>query len=217
VCAEACPHGGLRAIGREVTVEEVVSEVERDRSFYRRSGGGVTLSGGEPLAQPYFTAALLREFHRRNIHTAVETCGHAPWASLEMCVGEIDCVLLDIKHLDDEMHKRLVGLSNRMILQNARALSRIGMQIIVRLPLIPGITTDLEHIGAVAQLAREIGAIEVHLMPFHQLGKQKYRRLSLPYDLEDRRPLSESREGMLFLQTAQGLLAGMGVRAVVGG
>ena len=217
LCVEACPHGGLRLAGREVTAEEVIREVERDRPFYRRSGGGVTLSGGEPLAQPAFAASLLAACHARNIHTTLETCGYAPWEDLERVLPYADLVLLDLKHLDDSVHRRVTGSSNALILKNARAMAQKGTPLILRLPLIPGMNADMGHVDAVGRFAVEIGAAELHLMPFHQLGRDKYRRLDLPYCFGDIPPLETTEEGRALLSAARATLAATGIHTIIGG
>lgn len=217
LCVEACPYGGLRMSGREMTVEEVIETVEQDRPFYRRSDGGVTLSGGEPLAQPDFAAAVLTACRARNIHTVLETCGYAPWEHVERVLPHLDVVFLDLKHLDDAIHRRVTGASNALILQNARAMVRRGIPLILRLPLIPGVNTEISHIHALGRFAVEIKAAELHLMPFHQLGKHKYHRLDLPYPLVDAKPLEVTAEGRALLSAARAVLESTGICTVIGG
>lgn len=216
-CVAVCPSGALKLIGQWMSVEEVLAEVGRDASYYRRSGGGVTLSGGEPLAQPDFTLELLRACYDRNIHTAVETSGAVSWRLYERILPFTDVFLYDIKHMDSEAHRRLTGAPNERILENARRLASAGAQMILRLPLIPGLNTDEDNLRAAARLAAELQVVEVHLMPFHQLGKDKYRQLGRVYTLETLTDLRQSAEGRAKIQQALEIMAAHGLETFVGG
>lgn len=174
-CAEACPSKALITYGTTRTVDEVLNVVEQDSVFYARSGGGITLSGGEPFAQPAFALALLREARRRHIHTAVETCGYASWSDMEPALEYVKFIHYDIKSLDDEKHRSATGVSNVRIIENLRNIrSRFpALKVVVRTPVIPGFNDTEEDIRAIARLTAEL-EVEYQLLPYHRLGTQKY-------------------------------------------
>jgi pyruvate formate lyase activating enzyme len=185
-CASACVADAREVVGRVMTVEQVLEAVVRDEPFYEASGGGVTLSGGEPLFQGEFTAALLAGLKARGLHTALDTCGHAPWALLDRLRGDVDLFLYDVKLVDDERHRRYTGVSNRRILENLRALAGAGHRIVLRFPVIPGVTDDEDNLRAVAGLAAGLpGLAGVELLGYHRIGVHKYARLGRPYRLPD--------------------------------
>ncbi|NMC79127.1 MAG: glycyl-radical enzyme activating protein [Chloroflexi bacterium] len=216
-CVEVCPSQALHLVGEWMAVEEALAEVLRDASYYRRSGGGVTLSGGEPLAQPDFSLAFLKACYEHNIHTAMETTGAVAWELYEKVLPFVDVFLYDIKHMDSEAHRRLTGVPNERILENARRLSRSRAQIILRLPLIPGLNTGTENLEATARLAAQLQVMEVHLMPFHQLGKDKYRHLGRTYTLEGLTDLRKNDDGRAQIQQAVEIMAAYGLETFVGG
>jgi pyruvate formate lyase activating enzyme len=179
-CAERCPGEALNLIGRRMSVEEVLAEVTRDALYFEGSGGGLTLSGGEPLAQPEFAAELLRRYkHDEKGHnTAVETCGFVEWPAVEMLSADVDLFLYDLKHMDPAEHLRLTGRDNRLILENARRLAQAGRTLVIRLPLVAGINDRRENLEATAEFARSlVGVTRIDLLPYHRLGEPKYRRL----------------------------------------
>jgi pyruvate formate lyase activating enzyme len=184
-CVKACPTGALEVSGKEIIIEEVVHECCQDEPFYRNSGGGVTLSGGEPLCQPEFALHLLRECKRESLSTALDTCGHAPWEDLEGILAYTDLVLFDVKHLDPTMHRRGTGVDNGLILDNLRKTIDSGRtRVWVRIPLIPGYNDSEEHARA---LARAIGGPpveKVSLLDYHEWGKPKYGFLGRDYSFE---------------------------------
>jgi len=183
-CAAECHAEAREVAGRTMTVQQVVDAVERDRPFYESSGGGVTLSGGEPLRQPAFAAALLREAKRRGLHTVLDTCGHAPWEHLERLRGDVDLFLYDLKLVDPARHRRYTGAGNTRILANLRELSRLGHRIALRVPVVPGITDDAENIAAICAVATALPHLAaVDLLPYHSIGAGKYRRLGRKYRL----------------------------------
>lgn len=186
-CVRACPARALTVYGVWRTVDDVLAEVEADSVFYNRSGGGLTLSGGEALAQPAFALALLREAKRRRIHRAVETCSLVPRDVLLEACGLIDYALMDVKCLDAERHKAFTGADNERILANIRAMRaaypRLPMHI--RTPLIPGFNDTPDEIRNIAAFAREVGAVRYELLAYHRMGEQKYRFLGLPYPMGD--------------------------------
>ena len=184
-CVTACPMAGRTLHGRVITVDEVLGEVERDRIFYRASGGGVTVSGGEPLQQAPFVADLLRACRDRGINTAIETCGYASWEDFARVLVYTDTVLFDVKHVDGEAHRRMTGEDNALILANLACATKHTAHIILRMPLIPGYNADVDTVRAVASLARALGIAELHLLPYHALGEAKYTALGRCYQLAD--------------------------------
>ena len=213
VCAEGCYSGALEAVGREAAPEDVLAEVEKDRPFYEESGGGMTLSGGEPLMQPAFAGALLRGARERGLHTCIETCGLAPRDVVESVVPHADLVLFDYKESDPERHRRWTGLSNEVILENLRLVDGLGVPMILRCPIIPGLNLREDHLRGIAGAARSLShCVAVHVMGFHRLGESKRARLGLP--ATEMPPGSMSREeieavaALLHEYGAENVLAG---------
>lgn len=178
-CAEACAYEALRLSGRRVSVPELVSEIEKDSIFFEESGGGVTVSGGEPLFQPRFLQALLATLKEQGYHLTVDTCGQADFSVLERVAALTDLFLYDLKVMDEERHRRYTGVSNRLILENLTRLSALGAEVAVRLPLLAGINDDAGNIRALAAfLGRLQGIRGIHLLPYHRGGLEKARRLA---------------------------------------
>jgi len=183
-CTEVCPSGGVSTAGTYMTVKEALKEVMSDEPFYLNSGGGVTISGGEPLAQPAFVRALFQELKKRGIHTALDTCGFAKWETIESVLKYVDLVLFDIKHMDTSEHIIGTGQNNAMILENARKIAA-GTPLWIRIPLIPGFNDSEENIREVARFGAEIKAEQVSLLPYHEFGTPNYERLGRDYPLWD--------------------------------
>jgi pyruvate formate lyase activating enzyme len=187
--ADVCPGNAIIVYGEEQTVDQVLRRVEEDERFYARSGGGLTLSGGEPFAQPEFALALLREARRRHINTAVETCGQAPWSVIESCLPFVDNFLYDIKSMDDEKHKAKTGLSGERIRENLVKIreARPDMNIRVRTPVIPGFNDTVEDIKAIIEFVESLPGkkCEYEALPFHRMGQPKYANLGKTYDYAD--------------------------------
>ena len=209
-CAEVCPNGAIEVTGRYMTVPEVCSEVERDRLFYQNSGGGVTLSGGEPLSQWEFALELLRRCKRKGIHTALDTCGYAPWDILKKLLPFADLVLFDIKHMDPEQHRKGTGKSNKLILENARK-TAARVPTWLRVPLIPGYNATEENLEEVARLAVDIGAEKVSLLPYHVWGQAKWARIGRRYPMKQA-PLTTDE----FVERCQRVVEAPGLLATVG-
>lgn len=186
-CLEVCAPGALKMFGREISVEEALREVRKDAPYYRNSGGGVTASGGEPLLQPEFVALLFEGCRKAGIHTALDTCGHAPLAALQRVLAHTDLVLYDLKLIDDTVHTRVLEASNKKILANARFVAGQGVPLIIRIPLVPGITETDENIGAISRFIEDVGEgiTAIHLLPYHRFGLDKYRMLGRDYRLGD--------------------------------
>jgi len=213
ICAESCVAHALAMMGERMNLGQVMKEVERDRPFYQRSGGGVTLSGGEPSAQLEFAAALLSECQARGIHTAVETCGCREWNAFSRLLRHTDLVLYDLKHMDSEKHKQFTGVPNELILENARRIAGEGIPMAVRFPIVPGYTDGERNIRATARFVEELRTVgEIHLVPYHRLGEFKYARLGREYDLATLRPPSESD-----MKRHAKMIESYGLRAQVGG
>ncbi len=191
ICDENCYATSMQLVGRYVSVSEVLREVLKDKPFYEQSGGGITLSGGEPLAQPNFAGKLLQESKRLGLHTTVETAGGVPWRNIESLAKYVDLFLYDIKSMDSETHKRYTGVPNESILNNAEKLSALGAKILVRVPLIPGINDSEENMRLTAEFAKRLNAQGVEILEYHNLGAPKYKRLDMEYTLSDVHPPSE--------------------------
>jgi pyruvate formate lyase activating enzyme len=187
-CVEVCLSGGIRQVRKMVTVEEVLQIVEKDRAFYESSGGGITLSGGEPLSQHEFASSLLQASKQRGLHTCIETTGYQQWKHCLQVIRYADTVLFDLKIWNPASHRKIVGVSNEMILKNARKIVELGKELIIRVPLIPGYNDNPENLGGFVGFARQIGVAEMHLLPYHRLGESKYDRLGRSYPLKDLQP-----------------------------
>jgi pyruvate formate lyase activating enzyme len=178
-CADICPSGALSMWGKRYTVQEVMDRVLRDRPFFERSGGGVTVSGGEPLSQAEFAFALLTACRDEGLHTALDTTGYAPWDVVERVLPVTDLFLLDIKSLDPRAHLNAVGVSNDLILENARRLASRGARMQIRIPLITRFNDSVESMKATGDFIRELGeAVDlVQLLPYHAMGVPKWERI----------------------------------------
>lgn len=192
-CVEACYAGALTLAGRRMSVDEVMAVIREDTGFYAASGGGVTLSGGEPLLQPAFATALLRQCKVEGFHTAVDTCGNVPWRAIEPALPFTDIWLYDVKHTDPLQHRKLTGVSNRLILENLRRVGRHGARIEVRMPVVPGLNDSREAIEGAGRLLAEVGVEAARLLPYHRLAGSKYAALGHENTMPDVRPPSRAR------------------------
>ena len=198
-----------------MNVEEVFPQVIADRMFYDRSGGGVTVSGGEPMSHPEFVKRLLIMCRNAGIHTALDTCGYARWEQLNDVLDAVDLVLFDLKHMDPSQHLKYTGVSNEIILENARNIHhQRSLPMLVRVPVVPGYNDSLENMNATARfVAEELDTgINVHLLPYHRLGETKYERLEKPGELAAIEPPAE--EHMLELKR---LFESLGLTVYIGG
>jgi len=179
---QTCYAGALVLVGREMTVDEVIKEVLRDKVFYETSGGGVTLSGGDPIVQHIFSRELLKKCKAIGLHTAIETSANCQWRTLASLLPVIDLVMMDIKHINLEKHGNATGVSNAKILENAVQLSKANKPLIVRVPIIPGINDSAGEVEAIAEFVQEFPNLQyLELLPFHRLGEGKYFALGLEY------------------------------------
>lgn len=211
-CAAACYAGARTIVGAERTVGEVERAALADAVFYRNTGGGVTLSGGEATMYPGFASELLRRLQKAGVHTALETCGHCAWEDLERVLAHTDLVLYDIKHADPAAHKRYTDVGNETILDNLARTCRMGKRVVIRFPFIPGVNDSEANIRETARIAVGNGVKEVHLLGFHQLGENKWHGLDMPYACAGyQSPTDEA------LEAAAALLREYGLRASIGG
>ena len=214
-CADICPNGARTIAGMEMTVEQVLEEVEKDSMFYANSGGGITLSGGEPTMQPEFALEILKGCKRMGFHTAIETCGYIKWDILDEMLRYLDLVYLDIKHMSPEEHEKLTSRKNNLIQANARKLAEKypDKPFIIRIPVIPECNDSDENIAATAQFVSRLkGTHRIELLPYHRLGIHKYEALSKEYTLSDLQTLSDDRMNAL-----AALVESYGIEASVGG
>ncbi len=188
-CAVACPAEALEVVGMTLSVDQVMARIEADRIFYEQSQGGVTFTGGEPLAQPRFLQALLVNCHESGLHSAVDTSGYAPWPVFKEILPYVDLFLYDLKLLDDERHREWTGVSNVDILSNLRSLSAAGQDILVRIPLIPGINDDDGNLLAMGEFISSLPHVpSVELLAYHNMAASKYSALGKPFELNSLQP-----------------------------
>jgi pyruvate formate lyase activating enzyme len=214
-CAPVCPSGARRLVGKTITVAGILREIEKDEVFYYRSGGGVTVSGGEPLAQPAFTAGILQACVSRGIHTAMETSACAVWERLTRLLDWLDLIYVDIKHMDDSVHRRMTGVGNLLILENIRKLIRAGKRpaVIVRIPVIPGINDTAENLEQTAGFLGELGEIQrVELLPYHRYGRHSYEATGRTFGLAEVAAPSDDR-----MQALAAFFGTHGARVQIGG
>jgi pyruvate formate lyase activating enzyme len=186
LCVEGCSYQALSVCGKYMNVDEVLDEVLQDRLFYKNSGGGVTLSGGEVLLQNPFAVQVLKACKTEGLHTVLDTSGYGPWQALEALLPFVDLVLFDLKHLDPVTHKKATGVGNKIILENLHKVSKMA-PVWLRIPLIVGFNDSEEQIKKITLLGKKIGAQKISLLPYHEGGRSKSEQLGRIY------PLSEAR------------------------
>lgn len=184
-CVEACPTDAMFHYGYEMSVKEALDKVEEDSVFYSRSGGGLTLSGGEPLFQQDFVLALLREAKKRRLNTCIETCGQMPWEVYKEAAQYLNSMFYDVKHMDPEKHKEQTGANNELILSNLRKLREEypNLEITVRTPIVPGFNDTKEEIEAIAAHVKPLGC-KYEVLQYHRMGSPKYTYLGMEYPLD---------------------------------
>lgn len=184
--------GKEKIVGQDVTVGEIIDIIERDRIYYRRSGGGLTLSGGESLTQPDFAVALLKTAKERGINTAMESTGFADFSVISRYLPYLDLYLMDIKHMNSAKHKEFTSQPNELILENAKKITDAGARLIVRTPVIPTFNATKEEIGEIAKFASSLkGVTQMHILPYHRIGTDKYKGLNRDYSLTGIEPPSK--------------------------
>ncbi len=211
-CSESCPSEALEKIGRKMRAEEVMDEVKKDRVFYEESGGGVTFSGGEPLIQINFLENLLTLSKQMGIHTVVDTSGYSSWENIDRIKGNVDIFLYDIKHMDNEKHKKYIGIPNVLILENLKRLVRSGSRIWVRIPLIPGINDDFFNIARTCEYISSLRLKDLYILPYHNIAKEKYKRLGMKYKIPDAYSLEDKE-----LREISKLFKNYGLNVKIGG
>ena len=197
-------NGKTTTVGRDVTVAEVMETVMKDRVYYHRSGGGVTLSGGESLTQPDFAEALLHACKARGLHTAIESTACADYSVIQRILPHLDLYLLDIKHMNSDKHERFTTRANHLILENAKRLAEDARELIIRVPVIPTFNDTEEEIFAIANFAKNLGTVkQLHLLPYHRLGQDKYAGLGREYTLVGITPPTDEHMQKLLATAAQ--------------
>lgn len=184
-CVDYCPSGAISLIGEEASAKEIFETVKRDQVFYKRSGGGVTVSGGEALLWPAFLSELFGYCRKEKIHTAVETCLCVPWENIEAVMEQTDLFICDYKHWDESIFRKWTGGSLNQITENLKRLQQNEQKILVRVPLIPGFNASEKDISRICEQLAELEITEVSLLPYHKLGKVKYENLGKDYPMGD--------------------------------
>lgn len=188
-CAEVCVYGAVKMTGREMSVDEVLDIVVRDMKYYEKSGGGMTLSGGDPLFQNSFSLALLKKAKQQGINTCIETAGFVNQEIMEKIIPYTDLILHDYKISDAAMHAKLTGVDNRKIRDNLDFLARNSVPVVLRCPVIPGINDNTDHFAAIAGLSKKYSnMLGVEIMPYHEFGKDKYEQTGRIYGIQSKPP-----------------------------
>ena len=208
-----CPTMAREICGRAYTMEELMTEIEKERDIMEDSGGGVTLCGGEPLMHPSYSLEILKELGRRGFHRTVDTSLYAPQEVVEAIANECELFLVDLKLMDNDKHRLYTGVGNELILQNIRYLSERQAQFSIRIPLIKGINADEENIKATAQFLSSTPH-PVHLLPYHDVGKDKHRRMGTIFNPKGYHMAAPSEET---LQRCKQQLEGKGLKVIIGG
>ncbi|POP46274.1 glycyl-radical enzyme activating protein [Superficieibacter electus] len=211
-CTKVCPTQALEMKGKRMTVNEVIRELQKEENLFRRSGGGVTLSGGEPLAQPEFARELLKACKAKGWHTAIETTGFTTKEVVEDVFPWIDLALTDIKAINPTVHEQNTGVNNSRILENLLRISFIT-KVIVRIPLVPGVNDNEEEIRSIAEFAKLMSGVDtIHLLPYHTFGENKYTLLGRIYPMGDTPSLAENK-----IEKLKKIIESMGFHCHIGG
>lgn len=188
-CIDGCEGYARELVGRQMTVNEVMQEIEQNLPEIKTGNGGVTFGGGEPLMQSHFLGDLLKACKASGIHTAVDTSGYTPWLVIDRVRADVDLFLYDLKFIDSDRHRQFTGLPNEIILENLRRLSALGQRIILRIPVIPGINDDAENLTAIVDFASILPHLQgIELLPYRHSAREKYERLGKPYHLTGNEP-----------------------------
>jgi pyruvate formate lyase activating enzyme len=205
-CVSACPNDARQLVGRQEEVENILKEVKKDGLFYKNSGGGVTLSGGEPMSQPEFTRTLLKRCKENGIHTVLDSSGYTKSENWDLVLEYVDMILFDLKQMEPEKHKEYTGVEKELILKSAKKVASLKVPMIIRIPLIPGYNDSQKNMEECARFAKEIGVDRIELLAFHRLCISKYNKLDKEWRLDgvpspDKDLLKKARENF----TAHGL------------
>jgi pyruvate formate lyase activating enzyme len=214
-CVQVCPNEARSLLGKEMRVMEVFRDIKGDEIFYKRSNGGMTLTGGEPLFQPCFSRNLLTICQQAGIHTAIETCGHADWRIFRDVLQHVNLVLFDLKHMSSDKHREYTGVPNELILDNARRIyHELKIPVWARIPVIPGYNDSVENIDTTAKfVAKELDtSVPVHLLAYHRLGESKYERL-----FKESNNISISPPTEFHMQELQRIMISYGLETHIGG
>lgn len=211
-CTKSCPTGALEMIGKIMTIDEVMKEIEKDQIFYEESGGGVTFTGGEPLMQYNFLNLLLEKCKEKGLHTAIDTSGYATWEKIDEISKKVDLFLYDIKHINEAKHITLTGVSNKIILDNLTNLVKGNNKIWIRVPIIPGINDDEENIIGIGNLMNSLGLKDLFLLPYHNFAGDKYKRLNKEYPLAELKTPSNTS-----MEEIASKVRGFGLNVKIGG
>lgn len=187
-CYDSCPSDAIKQWGKSMSVEECMKEIRKDKGYYERSGGGVTVSGGDPLVQSDFVAKLFKACKEEEIQTCLESTFHANWEEVEKILPYTDIIISDIKHMDPDIHKKYTGVTNKTILKNLKNLISEKRELILRIPVIPDVNDDMENIEATADfILNDLGGKvrTLQLLSFMRLGEEKYQSLGIPYKMEN--------------------------------
>lgn len=210
-CVEVCPTEARRIIGRYWTPEELLGEIEKDRVFYEKSEGGVTVSGGEGTFQPQFLIEFMKLCKANGIHTALDTSGYAKWHVLKKVLPFVDLVLLDLKIMEPKKHREILRGSLDLVLENAKKINEAGKRTIIRVPIVPHYTADEENIHQIARFISQLTVVErVELLPFHRMAESKYYQLGRSYPMDDVQPPSG-----LLMENLKRLMESHGLKVVV--
>ncbi|HBV85615.1 MAG TPA: glycyl-radical enzyme activating protein [Desulfosporosinus sp.] len=205
-CAIACPTLALEILGKEMTVEQVLTEVDKDAVFYEQSRGGVTLSGGEPLSHKGFAVEFLKRCKEQGYHTTIDTSGFVSKSVFDAVLPYVDLFLYDIKHLEDDVHQTYIKAPIEPILLNLRHIVEKGAQVWIRVPLVPTVNDSPEFIQSLSVLMRDLGLKEIYLLPYHKMAEAKYHRLHLPYIISHiNEPTAEHMQELAAILSQQGL------------
>jgi pyruvate formate lyase activating enzyme len=209
LCAQTCYAEALVLVGEEKTVDQVVEEVMRDKPFYDNSGGGITLSGGEPLLQFDFSYAVLQQCKKNGVHTAIETAANFSWERVAAILPVVDLVMMDIKVMDSALHKECTGVPNERILANAKLLGQQSQPLIVRTPIVPGVNDTPEQVAQIAEFVKQLpNLLYYELLPFHPMATSKYDSLDIDYRARSlKRPSKEQMDALTKVATDLGVNA----------
>ncbi len=212
ICKDLCPNNALEYVGKDITVKELMKELEKDEIFYEESGGGITFSGGDPMVQVDFLNEVLKVCKKNEFHTAVDVSGYGSWENFKKISDKVDLFLFDLKFINNEKHKKYIEASNEVILDNLRRLSEINANIFVRMPIIKDVNDDDEHIDESIKFLSKLNVLQVNLLPYHKIGVDKYRRLDLEYKLSGMEKPSDKKMNDIALKFKKA-----GIKVKIGG